>query len=117
MKHLLHVLARRERMLMDSRCTITRGTVGNVTTVATDVPCVVVPEDRVAREVEVGGETVRLHLYQVTLLPDQDVAKDDVITMTETRDAHLSGRHLTVLEVMSDDWLTNRRVLAMEGRS
>lgn len=114
---ILDMLARRERTLMDSRCTITRGTHPDVTTVATDAPCIVVPSERVSREVEAGGETVRLHLHEVTLLPNQDVEQGDVITVTTSRDGALVGRYLTVVDEVTDDWVTNRRVIAVEGRT
>lgn len=98
------------------RCTITRGTHPDVTTVASGVPCWVRPSLRATREVEAGGATIILHLYDVKVPLETAAEKGDVLTVTESRDAHLQGRFLTVREVVTREWRASRVLVCQESR-
>lgn len=116
MSYLLRMLRREDRRLLSGRCTLSRGVYPDLDTVE-DVPCRVRPSQRAVTEVQSGGEEVALHLYDVRLFADQDVARGDVVTVTRSADPLLVGRWLTVVEVVTDEWQTTRIAVCMEGRA
>lgn len=116
--YLLRMNRRDERRDLTGRCTITRGTHPNVSTVSSGVPCLVLPSTSLTREVDVAaGGQVTLNMYEVHLPVDTDVARDDVLTVTTSRDADLVGRWLRVFEVVVGEWTSSRTVICEEPRS
>jgi hypothetical protein len=81
-------------------------------------PCWVSPSTRATstREVNVSGTQVNIHLYDVKVLLDCDAAKDDVVTITESRDHLLVDAHLVVREVVNREHLTGRVLVCEESR-
>ncbi len=117
--YMLRMLRREDRRLLTSRCTISRGTYPDQVDVATDVPCLIRPAmgRSTSSEVEVvGAETVAVHVYDVKFRFDQDVQRDDVVTVTRTADPLLQGRWLSVHGVVNDEWLTSRIAVCTEDR-
>jgi hypothetical protein len=114
--YLLRMMRRENRRLRRSRATVTRGTHPTVTTVHASLPVRVRPSQRATTEVESGGETVALHLYDVETDPTADLRRHDVLTILSSEDPKMVGRWLTVIEVTGDDWQAGRRVVCQESR-
>lgn len=71
--------------------------------------CLVRPQS--PGSVEVGGEQVELRRYLVILPHDEaDVAVDDIVTVTSTRDLQLNGKQLVVRNVRTDTYNTTRKL-------
>jgi hypothetical protein len=113
--YMLRMLRREDRRRMSARCTITRGTHPDVSTVATDVECVIRPSLRAPSEVTSGGTRYGLHLYDVRLPYDTDVRRGDVVTVTRSRDPQMAGRAVRVRESTIDEYLTTKTVVAEES--
>lgn len=114
---MLRMLRREDRYRLKDKVVITRGSHPNVTTVAEHVPAVVRPSQRATVEVSSGGQTVAMHAYDIRIPYDQDVARGDVLTITESADSELVGRWLTVHDVVADSEQTSRIVVCWESRA
>lgn len=102
---------------MTARATVLRGDWPDVTTVAEAMACLPRPSEQATRTVQVAGEQVTLNVHHVKVAPDADVQPGDTLTITKTADSYLEGRHLTVLEVITDEWITSRRLVCIEARA
>jgi hypothetical protein len=112
---MLRMLRREDRRRLSGRCTVTRGTWPDLTTVAENLPCVWRPSLRAATEVTSGGTEYGLHLYDGRMPYDTDIRRGDVVTITRSRDPQMVGRWLTVREVTIDEYLTSKVVVAEES--
>jgi len=115
--YVLRMIRREDRRHRQARCTIGRGTFPDVTTVATQVPCKVRPSMTASdNQVMSGGQQVGLVRYEVGLAFDQDIRRNDVITVDVSADPLLVGRFLSVVEVTVDEWVASRIVICEESR-
>jgi hypothetical protein len=111
---MLRMLRREERRLLTGRCTITRGTYPDLTSVV-GVPCVVRPKSSGLSETMQGGAALVQNFYDVRLSETADVRRGDVLTITASDDPQMVGRFLTVRESTIDEWQTVRRVVCEES--
>lgn len=73
------------------------------------------PSRGASRTVEVAGGQVLLHMIEVKVPFDAEVEEGDIITLTESRDPKLIGRHLRVREVIVREY-GGERLLICEGQ-
>lgn len=111
------MIRRESKRLRRSRAVVTRGTHPQVSTVYLDLAVRVRPSLRATTEVESGGATVSLHLYDVETAHDADLRRGDVLTITASDDEQMLARWLTVVEVVADDWQAGRRLVCQESRT
>lgn len=109
----------RQQTHLEDRCTITRGTYPDHADVDTDVPCQVrASSSRANREVDVAqGEVITLPVYELRVPHDQDIKRDDGVTITRSRDPEFDGRFLTAVEVTADSLVATRVVTCREQQA
>lgn len=80
--------------------------------------CWVRPSTRATstRNVDVAGQQVTLHLYDVKVPWDATAEKDDVVTVTTSRDPLLEGRQMIVREVVVREYGASRTLVCQESR-
>jgi hypothetical protein len=112
--YLLRMVRRDDRRILKGRCTITRGTYPNLTSIP-NVPCRVRPSLRATNEVASGGEVRALHLYDVRLPFETDIRRGDTLHITRSSDPQMVNRWLTVREATIDEDIASRTVVAEES--
>lgn len=117
-----------EQQVMTTRCVIKRNDPSQATLNETtgiydslgetvyEGVCLVRPAQKEFRRAMFGEEQASVHAYDVRLPYDTDVEVLDVITVTASSDSGLVGRHLVIRDVLHDEWMTVRKVIAEEVR-
>ena len=78
-------------------------------------PCLIRGTTWEGTDAEVGGDAIRLRVFQVKFPPDTDVEIHDVVTPTaSTYDSSLVGRSFWVTDVGRDGWQISRWAICKE---
>lgn len=102
---------------MVDRADVTRGSHPSVTTTETSVRCRIMPSTVGTAETSSGGESVALHAFKVRVPKGTDAFRDDVLTVTKSRDPEMVGKWLTVSEVVNDTYQITKVLICREGRT